>query len=77
MFVLLRVLEADGHAAAEVVVFEEGGQLGLLLAVAHLVVALVLLEVELDVDLDSPGQSSEEGAEFFLRGRGRTMEDIR
>lgn len=73
MLVLLGVLEVDGHGAAEVVVFEEGGQLGLLLPVAHLVVALVLPEVELDVDLEGAGESSEEGAEFILRGRGCTM----
>lgn len=73
VLILLSVLEGDGDCAAHVIVFEVDRQFGLLLTVPNLMELLVLLGVELDVDLNSAGESSEEGGEFILSGGALTI----
>lgn len=60
MLILLSVFELDSDSARHVIVFVVDRQLDLLLANAYLVVLLIVLQVEFDVDLDRPCQTSEE-----------------
>ena len=60
MLILLGILERDTDAATHIVILIEYWQLDLVLAVSDLVVLLIGSWIELDIDLDTAGQSSEE-----------------
>lgn len=77
VFILLGILECDGDGATHIVILVVDGQFDPLLAVAYLVVLLVLLEIELDVDLHTARQSSEEGTQLVLRQNRRTIRRYR
>ena len=71
MLVLLGVLERHVDSATHIVTLIEHGQFDLILATADLVVLLIGQLVELDIDFDTAGESSEERGE--LRIKIRTM----
>lgn len=66
MLEFFSLLELNVDSTAHVIIFVVDGQLDLLLAIPDLVPLLVFLLVELDVDVDRPGESSEKRSDLLL-----------
>ena len=60
------LFEADCDRPFHVVIFVVDWKLDFLFAFADFMEFLVFLGLKLDIDFDRAGQSSEEGADFFL-----------
>ena len=74
VLILLGVLEGDSNSAAHVVMVSEHWQLDLFaLTQPHLVVWLIVLEVEGDIHLHSPCESPEKRCQLLLNAPTLTM----